>query len=178
MLFHQYMALYLLYNLVGSSFKWSAAYDIDEYLSPVEHRGRFGVALRTHQAVDLFDSLNRRGHNAMKFMWLNFRVANVNTTHLLTKDLMKTQQAPHLTDPSAHRKDCYSWPTGQSLNGKAALHCETGLGFTIHAAVQLSRGKNLLESTRVTSVRSRDIRVWHPRLGGSLSSCVFKPPGG
>lgn len=174
-LFFQYMALYLLYNVVGSSFQWSATYDIDEYLSPKGGKNVLSSALRMHRAVDLFSSLDRRGYHAMKFIWLNFHVADVNTTHSLTKELMQTQRAPKLVDPSGRRQDCYSWPTGQGLNGKTALHCENGMGFTIHAAVQLMSGRSMTETTRRTNILSRNMRLWHPRLGGSLSPCDYEP---
>jgi hypothetical protein len=174
----QYISLFFMYNLVGTSFRWSSSYDLDEVLAPQGVRA--GEALRETRAAVLFDSLNGRGANAMKFIWLNFRVAGrgghyEHSTRPLTRSLLKLRTPALMDRETGGQEDCYRWPSGQSLNGKTALRCDDGVGFTIHAAVQLRPESLLNGTTRVMTNVVRSVRLWHPRLNGSLGQCDLVP---
>lgn len=168
----QYISLDFVYNLVGSSFRWAVSYDLDEYIAPLALEA--GERQRSRRAAEVFDGLNRRGLNAMRLTWLNFQLTDAHYMRPLTRSVMK-HIAPALRNNNAETSDelCYGWPSGQSRNGKAALRCDNGLGFTIHAAVQLPAGKMLNESDRSMKLFPRSFRVWHPRASGSLGKCHF-----
>lgn len=169
----QYISSYLMFNLVGTAFRWSASYDLDEFLAPAAGGG--GDAMTATRAENLFDALNRRGRNSLKFTWLNFRVKDAHLARPLTRSLIAAH-SPALQNPATGAvSECYAWPTGVGNNGKTALRCDSGVGFTIHAAVQMLPGKLLNQTVRPTYLASKKTRLWHPRLEGSLGKCDFEP---
>lgn len=169
----QYISSYLMFNLAGTAFRWSASYDLDEFLAPAASGG--GEVMAATRAEDLFDSLNQRGRNSLKFTWLNFRLKDAHLARPLTRALMAAH-SPALQDPKTGEvRECYAWPRGQGNNGKTALRCDNGVGFTIHAAVQMLPGKLLNQTVRPTYLASKKTRLWHPRLEGSLGKCDFEP---
>jgi hypothetical protein len=145
--------------------QWAALLDIDEYVSL--NKGSGGQKLESERAADRFDKLNGNGENAILFSWLNFLVKN--SSRSLTRSVMR-HRMPVLRDPSDKSVNCYKWPP-QDLNGKAALKCDEGLGFTIHRAVQLPPKASMDAWSRDIFVLSPDLRAWHPRLRSSQGKC-------
>jgi hypothetical protein len=145
--------------------QWAALLDIDEYVSL--NKGSGGQKLESERAADRFDKLNGNGENAILFSWLNFLVKN--SSRSLTRSVMR-HRMPVLRDPSDKSVNCYKWPP-QDLNGKAALKCDEGLGFTIHRAVQLPPKASMNAWSRDIFVLSPDLRAWHPRLRSSQGKC-------
>jgi hypothetical protein len=159
-----------------SNAQWAASFDIDEYMAPDEDRRaamrRFSGKSRADQT---FDFINFKRRNSLKLSWLNFRLQKTdNASRALSRVVLRGER-PALQHPDGTSRVCYEFPK-RDTQGKVALHCNTGLGFSIHAGYQLPVQKAGLDKwTRGAHIVSRKVRTWHPRLGGSLSRCEFVP---
>lgn len=151
--------------------QWAASVDLDEYLAPSTAVGFFEP--KWTRAERIFDRSNWRRRNAIKFTWLNFRVASMDLSRNLSQKVL-SHKLPKLRDPHKANARCYDVPRNDK-NGKSALKCDYGLGFTVHYAVQASRSWRMDQWTRRTPVTTRNVRTWHPRLKGSMSKCEFLP---
>jgi hypothetical protein len=145
--------------------QWASILDIDEFVSV--NKGVAGAKLDEERAADRFDAVNSNGENAILFSWLNFLVRN--SSRSLTRSVMR-HRTPVLRDLSDKSVDCYKWPP-KDWNGKAAVKCDHGLGFTIHRAVQLPRNAAMDAWSRDTYVLSPKLRAWHPRSQSSMGKC-------
>jgi hypothetical protein len=139
-------------------------------------RGPSRTKSRSRRSAELtFDSVNKQGKNSLLLSWLNFRLErSVNASRRLSSSILSGQRPAlqHRAEPSK-RTDCYEYPK-DDLQGKVALLCDAGLGFSVHAAYQLpSMEVGLDQWVRGAYIASRQLRTWHPRLGGSRGQCEF-----
>lgn len=101
--------------------------------------------------------------------------------------LVKTGISPTDGDGNSNGM-CLAWE--MSLNGKAAVRCDHGLGFRIHRPIVFDiyeneeevkkwGGKGVLQ--KVADARQfpfrpvRAVRAWHPRTRSSKRACVYVP---
>lgn len=109
---------------------------------------------------------------ALRMSWLNFHFRTLNESRALTKDVMLSSRIP-LFDKSNSMSETFCYRRRRITNGKIAVSCKRGLGFTIHSAVRLKRGGKLSDVETNTRVITMALRTWHPRWDSAMSPCVY-----
>lgn len=112
--------------------------------------------------------------------WLNFKLLSTNDARDLTRRLARSRM-PLLEDRvnTSRSRQCYQ-RLGDNT-GKSVVHCDAGLGFTIHHPVLLSRsGRQGMAPSfgfKQGQAMFRGMRTWHARLVSSKGTCHYKAAG-
>lgn len=127
--------------------------------------------MRRSSSTDaLLDKASGRRKGHMFFSWLNFRVTS-SASRSVTRALMGGR-APVLRNRTDSKKQSSCYDFTKDPTGKAAVRCDTGLGFSIHRPIILAPDGKGLDQVQ-GNVRSRLLRTWHARLGSSTGKCDY-----
>lgn len=158
--------------------KWSASYDMDEFIAP-EVQGP--VVFNPLPADDVYDHANEEANGSADFagfvvQWLNFLV----TSPLDARDLsigLSQGQSPKLLDRfnASRSPECYNRLKDDT--GKSVLRCDVGFGFSIHHPMTVVPDHTGRMAFRQSFRMHRSLRTWHARFKYSKGTCAYSPRG-
>lgn len=154
--------------------KWAVSHDMDEFLASVPSIPKPGG--RADQILDEADASFGASQGHVVFQWLNFRVASVEHSRALSKELIAGKRLMLVNRQNADKgAQCYERTRDDTA--KSAVRCDVGLGFTIHHPVIAVEGQRMevAQGNRVY----RGLRTWHARLRAvkwaRVADCDYEP---
>lgn len=113
--------------------------------------------------------------------WLNFKLLSTNDARDLTRRLARSRMLLLEDRVNASRsRQCYQRLRDDT--GKSVVHCDAGLGFTIHHPVLISKksrrhGMPPSFGFKQGQAMFRGMRTWHARLVSSKGTCHYRAAG-